>query len=496
MAFSVTTLSQAPTSNAGAPGGKPPAVAVDTSVYPSYAGHYKISDAAVLTVSQDGPRLLGQMTGQGPFELSARSKTEYFVRQFNVYFTFTTDAQGRVTALNLYHEGIGSAALPIDAQLASQIEQHGRQLQKEANARLASKSPMPGSETALRRLFAGLLEGKPNYDEMSPQFADVTRRQVVQLQQGAQALGAITSLTFLSPAVQGGDAYQVNHQHGASFIQIALSSDGKIQGALFVASPPAVADTAKAAKGPYQPTREMAFGAPGLKVFRPEGIDRISRNNRLPVVIWGAGGCAFDGPIYTGLLSTIASHGFLVITTAGRAQEGFGDRQSIVDDLTSAIDWAERENVRIGSPLNGKIETKRIAAIGQSCGGGLAIELGADPRVATIAVFNYGTTGEALKKLHGPVLLVNGHESDFMMGASKATYDEIDNLPVFYGALRGVGHTGTVIEPGGGEFANVASNWFLWQLKDDKSAAAMFVGQKCGLCTDPHWEVGSKRTEN
>ena len=51
----------------------------------------------------------------------------------------------------------------------------------------------------------------------------------------------------------------------------------------------------------------------------------------------------------------------------------------------------------------------------------------------------------------------------------------------------------TVMQPGGGEFATVASNWLLWQFKGDKQAKAMFVGAKCQLCTNPKWNVGSKR---
>ena len=113
--------------------------------------------------------------------------------------------------------------------------------------------------------------------------------------------------------------------------------------------------------------------------------------------------------------------------------------------------------------------------------------------MTTIGVFNYGTADDVLKKLHGPVLLINGHTSDFMMGPSKATFEAIGNLPVFYGARHGVGHIGTVTQPGGGEFATVASNWALWQLKGDKKASAMFVGAKCGLCTNPDWDANSKR---
>jgi hypothetical protein len=48
-----------------------------------------------------------------------------------------------------------------------------------------------------------------------------------------------------------------------------------------------------------------------------------------------------------------------------------------------------------------------------------------------------------------------------MMAASKSTYDAIQKLPAFYGARHNAGHTATVFHPGGGEYANVASNWLM-----------------------------------
>jgi dienelactone hydrolase len=262
----------------------------------------------------------------------------------------------------------------------------------------------------------------------------------------------------------------------------------------------------KAQPGPYPVAAEPAFGAPGLRTFRPASLDRFPKHDTLPVVVWGNGGCAIDNPRYAGFLTTIASHGFLVITTAGAAQEGGKRRQATADDLKAAIDWAGQENARAGSPLKGKIQTQRVAVMGQSCGGFLSITLGADPRVGTIGVFNSGVqarnpaappatfpTADALQKLHGPVLIINGGERDFMMARSRATYDAIDTLPAFYGSRHGAGHTATAYHPGGGEFANVATNWVLWQFKGDRKASGMFVGSQCSLCTNSNWDVDSKR---
>lgn len=271
--------------------------------------------------------------------------------------------------------------------------------------------------------------------------------------------------------------------------------------------------------GPYAVTIEPAFGAAGLRTLRPTALENFPRRDKLPVVLWGNGGCAMDNPRFNGFLETIASHGFLVITTAaaqsaqpgGAAQAGAtapgGARPpaATAEDMRAGIDWAEKENARAGSPLAGRIDLTQVAAMGQSCGGILALTLGADPRVDTIGVFNSGlqAPGEAasqpgrptldfIPQLRGPVLLINGHERDFMMVPARATFDAINHQPVFYGARHGAGHLATAYHKGGGEFANVAANWLRWQFKGDKQAAKMFVGADCSLCTNPNWDTASK----
>lgn len=249
----------------------------------------------------------------------------------------------------------------------------------------------------------------------------------------------------------------------------------------------------KAISGSYKVASEPAFGNTSLKIIRPADLARFPKKDKLPVVVWGNGGCAMENARAQGFFETIASHGFLVVTTTAAA----GERgTATAANLKAGIDWAEAENTRAGSPLMGKVDTKHIAVMGQSCGGMLSVELGADPRVDTIGVFNSGARGDMnalIAPLHGPVLLINGGERDPLMGMSQDTFKAIEKLPVFYGSRHGAGHTATLYHPGGGEWANVAWNWAEWQLKGNKKAKKMFVGKKCGLCTNENWDVEQKR---
>ncbi len=259
----------------------------------------------------------------------------------------------------------------------------------------------------------------------------------------------------------------------------------------------------KAEPGPYQVTSEPAFGSPGLEVYRPAMLDAFPKKDTLPVMVWGNGGCNIDSTRFSGFLGTIVSHGVLVIGTV--PQEGAARRQETADDMRAAIDWAEKENARDGSPLKGKIAVDKVAVMGTSCGGFLSLAMGADPRVKTIGVFNSGVQNAAapggrspqpgpdvLPKLHGPVLLLNGSDPDFLMPASLATFEAINHVPAFYAARHNAGHSATYFHPGGGEFANVASAWLLYQFKGDKKAAKMFAGKDCTLCANSNWDVKSK----
>ena len=73
--------------------------------------------------------------------------------------------------------------------------------------------------------------------------------------------------------------------------------------------------------GAYAVMSETAFNSAGHRLYRPSDLAAFPAQDKLPVLVWGNGGCAIDNPRYGDFLGTIASHGFLVLTTAAKAGE-------------------------------------------------------------------------------------------------------------------------------------------------------------------------------
>ncbi len=146
--------------------------------------------------------------------------------------------------------------------------------------------------------------------------------------------------------------------------------------------------------------------------------------------------------------------------------------------------------------------------MGMSCGGNIAIEAAADPRVDALGMWNSGiwisgemrtgdgtllsaTTKDSLALVHGATLYINGEIDPAQVNAADDV-ERLDNVPVFFGVRADAGHAGTYSHPGGGEFANVAVAWLRWRLKRDEAAGATFAGEDCGLCTNENWDVKQK----
>lgn len=243
-------------------------------------------------------------------------------------------------------------------------------------------------------------------------------------------------------------------------------------------------------------------------IFRPKDLSVFGEKNKLPIIAWGNGACANSPWEHINFLSEVASHGFLVIAIGPMPQEGErGGGRSTSSQLIDAIDWAIAQNSDNTSVLYNKIDVSKIAVSGMSCGGLQTLETAPDPRITTAIVCNSGILGNGggmpgmpaltkdhLAKLHTPTLYLLGGESDIAYNNGMDDFSRINHVPVFM-ANMDVGHGGTYSQPHGGEFAKVATDWFKWQLKDDKEAAKMFTGNPCGLSKSTVWTVEKKNLQ-
>ncbi|MGW7514513.1 poly(ethylene terephthalate) hydrolase family protein [Streptomyces sp. NPDC054796] len=249
-------------------------------------------------------------------------------------------------------------------------------------------------------------------------------------------------------------------------------------------SPPAVLG----GSGPYSAGYETTLRLTNHTIYRP---DTLPSDTKLPIVAWGNGACRADGTWFENILTEWASHGFLVI--ANGRPGGSGSTTS--DMLTDSVDWAIAENSRRTSKYYGKIDTTKIAVMGQSCGGIETYEVADDPRLTTVALWNSGllsnTQDSLLRGLHTPVAYFVGGPTDIAYENAMDDWRKLPSgLPAFMGNLD-VGHFGTYDEPNGGEFGRVGGHWLKWQLKGDTASRAQFVGSNCGLCST-EWDVRQK----
>jgi dienelactone hydrolase len=166
--------------------------------------------------------------------------------------------------------------------------------------------------------------------------------------------------------------------------------------------------------------------------------------------------------------------------------------------LIAAIDWIAKESNDRSSRFYQKVDASRVAAMGMSCGGLMSYGASADPRVATVGIWNSGMTQPDEKiwaGLHSPVIIVTGGESDIAYANGKRDFETMPaKIPVFYGVYPSIGHGGTYNQDNGGAFGVAAVAWLKWQLMNDTSAKGRgyFVGANCGICTDSNWQVQSR----
>lgn len=271
--------------------------------------------------------------------------------------------------------------------------------------------------------------------------------------------------------------------------------------------------------GPYPAIKTLDPDFPGHVIYRPANLAALG-SRKLPVLVWGNGGCSDDGAGARLFLSEIASHGYLAVAP-GALLSGPGAApapppapgapalavRTTSEDVRRGLEQAMAANARKGSTLRGRIDLSRVAVAGHSCGGLQALQLAGDPRIKAVVVMHSGVFADGsnpiaglkvdkalLKTLHTPVLYLLGGPLDIAYPNGTDDVARIDHVPVFL-ADHPVRHGGTFAQPNGGNEAQVVTAWLDWQLLRKPGAAAWFTGAKCRLCTDTEWTITRKKID-
>jgi hypothetical protein len=207
-----------------------------------------------------------------------------------------------------------------------------------------------------------------------------------------------------------------------------------------------------------------------------------------PIIVWtnGAGGTS---DFYKNLLSHFASHGFFVVAN----KMSGGDHNPEITEQKAGIDWAIAEATRSGSPYAGKIDPDRIAVAGHSLGSIASFASAAHPRVKASIHWSAGLTGNPvgaeeswLQGLHAPAAFFCGGAETAGLPRCSGDFDHAPPMvPIFYGTVEGVDHTGVYGEPNAGQWGRAGVAWFRFTLAGDESLRKWFQAPGCKLCSSP-----------
>lgn len=76
-------------------------IKVDASGFDAYVGEYQVNARLTLTITKEGDKLFGQMTGQGKLALEPVSETQFTIPEVKANISFEKDPAGKVIALLL-----------------------------------------------------------------------------------------------------------------------------------------------------------------------------------------------------------------------------------------------------------------------------------------------------------------------------------------------------------------------------------------------------------
>jgi hypothetical protein len=185
-----------------------------------YVGTYLFQPGQFYTVRRKGDGLEAQLTGQPSIAIFAESEAAFFYKIVDAQIDFVSDG-GPASSLVLHQGG-------ADFTMARTDEGTVAQAKAEIAARIASNTPAPGTEAALRKMVNALCTGTPNYEDMEPAIENTVRVQLPYLKPTMESLGPVQSIEFVRVGDGGWDVFRVRHANGSLVWRITLSPAGKV----------------------------------------------------------------------------------------------------------------------------------------------------------------------------------------------------------------------------------------------------------------------------
>jgi DNA-binding transcriptional MerR regulator len=199
-------------------------VTSEAALLDRYVGYYlRNRGPGVSTITRRDTGLVLESIGQPALDLEQTGDAEFALPKFDLVLCFEQIEDSAANQLVIWQRGIALRLQRTDAETARLIKQA-------IACRIRDRMPMKGGAEALRQMLDTGRAGNPNYDQMSPEFAQVARRQLPYWQIVGQYFGPIVSVEFLRVSDQGWDIYQVQHENDVHQYRIALGDDGKVHG--------------------------------------------------------------------------------------------------------------------------------------------------------------------------------------------------------------------------------------------------------------------------
>lgn len=247
--------------------------------------------------------------------------------------------------------------------------------------------------------------------------------------------------------------------------------------------------------GPSEVTTQDIQDSSGKKLYKIYHPKELTSGH--PIIVWGNGSHALP-PDYDGLLTHLATWGFVVINTYS-SSTGTGA------ELVAAAQYMAEQNNTSSSTFHGRLDPTRLGVAGHSQGSTGAIN--AHTHFAAGALIKT-VVSIALPALHWcepedvyetsrisvPFFIMGGTGDGLIspLSSNKLAYDNTPStLPAAMAMAIDADHN--AIQGNGNNHRGYLTAWMSYQLKDDPAARAAFAGDNPEIMTSPGWQNTSTR---